>query len=114
MQHRKCAAQRRYAADDEGFEAEASTSPREIKSKIQHFGANLLLLDYRMPEQSGSDVVRELRADPMFKALPIIILTGLDGEEEKIDFLSTRKFNICFARLSVVFIKLASTCVVIF
>ncbi len=72
---------------DEGFEAEASTSPREIKMKIQQLGANLLLLDYRMPDQSGSDVVRELRADEKFKNLPIIILTGLDGEEEKVAML---------------------------
>ena len=67
---------------DQGFEAEASTSPREIKTKIQQFGADLLLLDYRMPDQSGRDVVRELRSDEKFQKLPIIILTGLDGEEE--------------------------------
>lgn len=72
---------------DEGFEAEASTSPREIKMKIQQFGADLLLLDYRMPDQSGSDVVKELRADENFKQLPIIILTGLDGEKEKVAML---------------------------
>ncbi|MCB0407806.1 MAG: response regulator transcription factor [Bdellovibrionales bacterium] len=72
---------------DEGFSAEFSTSPREIKAKIQQFGANLLLLDYRMPEQSGSDVVRELRADEQFQFLPIIIVTGLDGEEEKVAML---------------------------
>ena len=72
---------------DEGFDAEASTSPREIKMKIQQFGADLLLLDYRMPDQSGSDVVRELRSDESFKSLPIIILTGLDGEEEKVAML---------------------------
>lgn len=72
---------------DEGFDAEASTSPREIKTKIQQYGADLLLLDYRMPDQSGSDVVRELRSDENFKSLPIIILTGLDGEEEKVAML---------------------------
>lgn len=72
---------------EEKFEAEASTSPREIKSKINQLGADLLLLDYRMPEQSGSDVVRELRSDESFRRLPIIILTGLDGESEKVAML---------------------------
>lgn len=72
---------------DEGFVAEFSTSPKELKGKINHFHANLLLLDYRMPDQSGSDVVRELRSDSTYRKLPIIILTGLDSEEEKVAML---------------------------
>jgi DNA-binding response OmpR family regulator len=72
---------------DEGFQAEASTSPREIKAKMKNFGADLLLLDYRMPDQSGSEVVRELRGDELFRKIPIIIVTGLDSENEKVAML---------------------------
>jgi DNA-binding response OmpR family regulator len=40
----------------------------------------MLLLDVRLPDGSGLDLLEELRQDPRFKDLPIIILTGI-GED---------------------------------
>ncbi len=42
----------------------------------------LILLDLIMPEMNGLDVVREIRNDPRLKETPIVILSGIDPEDE--------------------------------
>lgn len=42
----------------------------------------LLLLDLVMPDPDGYELLRRLRADPKTAALPIVVLTGVDAEDE--------------------------------
>lgn len=42
--------------------------------------ADLILLDYQMPDLSGPEIIARLRSDPATAGLPVIFLTGL-GEE---------------------------------
>ncbi len=44
--------------------------------------AQLLLLDLVMPEPDGYELLKRLRADPKTRALPIVVLTGVDDEDE--------------------------------
>ena len=48
---------------------------------------DLILLDYMMPVMDGLEVTRRLRADDRTKEIPIIIVTALDGTEEKLGIL---------------------------
>ena len=41
---------------------------------------DLILLDILMPEMSGHDVLREMKADPKLRRLPVIVISG--GSEE--------------------------------
>ncbi len=43
---------------------------------------DLVLLDIHMPEQSGFDLCRDLRADPRFAKIPIIFLTCSTADED--------------------------------
>lgn len=36
---------------------------------------DLLLLDWYMPRKSGSEVLREMKADPQLRSIPVVILT---------------------------------------
>ena len=45
--------------------------------------ANLLLLDLKMPVLSGFDVLEWLHKRPQFNALPVIILSGSEWEEDR-------------------------------
>ncbi len=45
-----------------------------------------LILDYQIPGMDGAAVARALRADPRFKALPIIFLTSMDIAEAEKEF----------------------------
>lgn len=47
-------------------------------------GADLILLDYHMPDLDGPEVLRRLKAEPVSAGIPVIFLTGRsdDGAEE--------------------------------
>lgn len=42
----------------------------------------LILLDINMPEVSGFDVLKTLKAEPRYKDIPIIMLTSSNSEED--------------------------------
>lgn len=44
--------------------------------------AELLLLDLVMPDPDGYELLRRFRADPKTRSLPIVVLTGVDDEDE--------------------------------
>lgn len=70
--------------ENESFSVKCVDSGETVFSVLDTFKPNILLLDYRLPGQSGVDVVRAIRRSEDFKELPIIMVTGLDGEEEKV------------------------------
>lgn len=43
--------------------------------------ASLIILDILMPKRSGMDVLTQLKANPLTKSLPILILTNLSADE---------------------------------
>ncbi len=43
---------------------------------------DLILLDIKLPQQDGSAVLREMRADASLKSIPVIILTSANTEEQ--------------------------------
>ncbi len=48
---------------------------------------DLILLDYMMPEVDGYQVTKSLKTDPETRDIPIVIITALDGTEEKLNVL---------------------------
>jgi DNA-binding response OmpR family regulator len=56
-------------------------SGREIDAVLQRDTIDLLVLDLRMPGESGMQIVRQLREDSQ---LPIIMLTGVKDEADRV------------------------------
>jgi two-component system alkaline phosphatase synthesis response regulator PhoP len=69
---------------EQGLEAMGLESGDGIISKLEAFNPNVILLDQMMPGKSGADVIREIRSSARFSEIPIMMVTGLDGESEKV------------------------------
>ena len=67
-----------------GFSVVTATSGLEALAQVQGERPDLVLLDVQMPLMSGYEVCERLRADPESRLLPIVIVTALEGQEEKI------------------------------
>jgi putative two-component system response regulator len=78
-----------------GYEVEVAQDGLECLTKLQ-LEIDLVLLDASMPGMDGYEVTDRIRQDPMFQDLPIIMVTGLDGRQDRLravevgvnDFLS--------------------------
>ncbi len=43
---------------------------------------NLILLDLNLPKKNGSKILNEVKADPKLRAIPVVILTTSDLDED--------------------------------
>lgn len=64
-----------------GYVATEARNGREALELVQQHKYDLLLCDIMMPEVDGYEVLRELKADPDLKALPVIMISALDEME---------------------------------
>lgn len=54
----------------------------EYKDPITSPRPSLILLDLNMPRKSGQEVLEELKADPMLRRIPVVVLTTSQDEED--------------------------------
>lgn len=50
---------------------------------MQHFNPELLLLDLRLPDIDGIELLRQLRSDPRTRSLHVVILTASRSDEDR-------------------------------
>ena len=73
-----------YNLAREGFSVigAASISEAELNLSAQTF--NLILLDLMLPDGSGLDLCKKIKADSKTESIPVIILTAKDDEVDKV------------------------------
>ncbi|OGK95504.1 MAG: guanylate cyclase [Candidatus Rokubacteria bacterium RIFCSPHIGHO2_02_FULL_73_26] len=79
-----------------GYAVVTARSGREALEQVARARPDLVLLDVVMPEMSGYEVCRAIRANPATAALPVVMVTALDPAQERVkgieagadDFLS--------------------------
>lgn len=67
-----------------GYEVVKACNGKEGLQKIFSEKPDIVLLDCSMPEMDGYEVLTQLRKDPKFMNLPIIMLTAISDESEEI------------------------------
>ncbi|MFD0558236.1 two-component system response regulator RegX3 [Stackebrandtia endophytica] len=70
-----------YMLRKEGFEVSVAATGAEALTEYSRAGADIVLLDLMLPEKSGTEVCRELRAT---SNVPIIMVTARDSEVDKV------------------------------
>lgn len=70
-----------YMLTKEGFEVAVAADGSSALKEYERAGADVILLDLMLPEKSGTEVCRELRAE---SSVPIIMVTARDSEVDKV------------------------------
>ena len=67
-----------------GYAVSTAASGKEGLEKVAADAPDLVLLDVVMPEMSGYEVCKAIRADPATSRLPVVMVTALDSGQERV------------------------------
>ena len=74
-----------YVMKNAGFEVDSAGDGEEALEKVKSKAPDLVILDIMMPKLDGFEVCKQIRANPDWNSVRIIMLTakGRDSEREK-------------------------------
>lgn len=70
---------------DQGYKTRTAVDGKEGLERLRESTPDLCLIDFDMPRMNGIELCRAIKSDPDTKLLPVIMLTGMSPEEEKIN-----------------------------
>ncbi|MEL7091944.1 MAG: response regulator [Pseudomonadota bacterium] len=73
----------RFLLSREGWEVDTHTDGATAVDKVRERVPDLVVLDYMLPGKSGLDILRELRAEPDYARLPILMLTARGQKRDR-------------------------------
>lgn len=68
-----------------GFEVIEAVDGTSALARFKENPPDLVLLDVIMPEPNGFEVCRALKADPETRLTPVVLLTGLDKTDDRVN-----------------------------
>jgi two-component system phosphate regulon response regulator PhoB len=74
----------RFNLDQSGFAVETAASGREALEQLRRSPPDLMVLDLMLPDVSGTEICRQVRADTRLAQLPIIMLTARADEVDRV------------------------------
>jgi putative two-component system response regulator len=67
-----------------GYVTATAASAEEAQEQLKTFRPDVILLDLHLPGKSGQDVLAQLRAEPITRLLPVIMITGGATGEDRL------------------------------
>jgi DNA-binding response OmpR family regulator len=68
-----------------GFEVEKAENGAVALEAVERFRPDLIMLDNIMPKMSGWELTKILKNDPLYRDIPIIMLSALDDVKDKVE-----------------------------
>src|ERR1700694_5983583 len=66
-----------------GYRVFRASTIRQAEALVNTTLPQMILLDWTLPDTPGLSFARKLRSEPRTMAVPIILLTGRDGESDR-------------------------------
>ncbi len=73
-----------YTLNHSGHDAQGFGLPSQFWAQMAKAAPDLLLLDIMLPEQDGIEILKQLRAEPATRKLPVIMLTAKGSEYDRV------------------------------
>ena len=77
-----------YVLGSEGYRVSQALSADQALDRLQQQTPDIVLIDWMMSGMNGIDLVRNIRANPVTRDLPIIMLTAKTDERQRVAGLS--------------------------
>lgn len=74
-----------FTLKEAGYEVIEACDGKDALTKIDGVNINMVVTDLNMPNMDGIELIRNLRANPKFKFVPIIMLTTESQNEKKME-----------------------------
>ena len=72
-----------FTLKDAGYEVVEASDGRDALAKVNTGPVHMVITDLNMPNLDGIGLIRELRAKPGFKFIPIVMLTTESQDSKK-------------------------------
>ncbi len=70
---------------NEGFDLTLAYNGFDGLAALKKERPDIVLLDIMMPKMNGLEVLKQIKADPQYKDLPVVMLTNLGDRAEDVD-----------------------------
>src|SRR5262249_6104499 len=70
--------------EPEGYDVVSAPDGVAAMDVVASHRPDVVLCDIRMPERNGFDVCRALKADPATRLIPVVLMTGLSGLDDRV------------------------------
>ncbi len=74
----------RLSLDQAGYRVDTAETGNEALSSVRSLRPDLIVLDLMLPDVPGTEVCRQIRADPELSRIPIIMLTARAEEVDRV------------------------------
>jgi len=71
----------------QGYKVFQACDGIEALEKVKKISPDVILLDIQMPKMDGLEVTKRMKADETLKLIPIVIVTGLDDMQSRVEAL---------------------------
>jgi two-component system chemotaxis response regulator CheY len=72
-----------FALKQEGYEVVEAVDGQDALKKLDGGTVNMLITDLNMPNMGGIELIKEVRAKPQYKFMPIVMLTTESQDSKK-------------------------------
>lgn len=74
----------RYNLEKEGFEVYSAYDGSSVLEKVWNHRPDLIILDLMLPDRSGYDICKEIKADRAISHIPVVMLTARSSEQNRV------------------------------
>lgn len=68
--------------EQEKFTVELAVDGEIALERVEPLAPDLIILDLILPKKDGFEVLKELKANPKLKTIPVVVLSNLGQDEE--------------------------------
>ena len=84
-----------YTLETTGFSAKGMANAKELRIALKEELPDLILLDIMLPGEDGIAILKELKASPLTRNIPVIMATAKDSEYDKVIGLDLAPMTTC-------------------